>query len=162
MSVNLRAYTRVLKSHDKDLFCDFNKIGIPCIWRRSKRFVEAVRTDSYKILDLIQDKQFVFALTENWTTQGRVVHWGIDRVLEKVKSIDGFHNEELLKEVEKSEEKVSAAKQRDLRNQMEGFWSDQRSRFKEATKDILTHSMDKSEPNKRKREKNRRFKDGNS
>lgn len=153
MSAMLNAYTRVLKAHDKDLFCALNDIGIPCVFRRSKRFIPVVESDGFRLMDLIKDRQYVFALTSNWAAHGRVVHWGIDRVLDRVKECDSQVNEQILEDIEREEELEAKAKERHLRNEMEAFWSDQRSRFKEATKDILTHSLDKSEPTKRKKEK---------
>lgn len=159
MSYLLSAYTRHLKGYDRDLFAARNLDGIPCVFRKWKRFEPVVEADGFKLAALVEDKQFVFALTDTWTARGVPRDWGIDDVLNRIKKIDRQANERLFEELDQQNEKVDQSKKRHLKNEMEAFWIDQRRAFAKATDDILTHSLSKDEP--RKRLKDRSIKNGN-
>jgi hypothetical protein len=104
-------------------------------------------------MTLVDDKQFVCAIPENWSAGGKPRDWGIDDVLWKVQSIDVLANKNLFDEMDAANEKVDEIKRKDLRNEMEGFWSYERRRFAKATDDILTHSLSHDEPKKRLRDR---------
>ncbi len=154
----LSSYTRALKSYDSLLYAGRTKDGLPCVFRKSKRYEVVCEWEGGKLLNLKDDKQFVVALTDNWTAAGKPRDWGIDFVLQKIKSIDAVANERFLEEIDAQNEKVDQSKQRALKNEMEAFWSHERRRFAKATDDILTHSLSKDEP--RKRRKDRSIKNG--
>lgn len=159
MSVFLSAYTKALKGYDRELFAGRTRDGLPCVFRRSKRFVPACELDGIPLSTLIEDKHFIIALTDNWTARGLPRDWGIDSVLNRIKEIDALANERLFEEMDAHNEKVDESKKRAVKNEMEAFWSHERRRFAKATDDILTHSLSKDEP--RKRLKDRRIKNGN-
>jgi hypothetical protein len=159
MSFQARAYTRALKRYDKDLFCAPNNQHVLCVFRKHKRFVPVVVSDDFKLLNLIEDKQFVFSLTDTWTLSGKPRAWGIDRVLDRLREIDLHARERLIEEMDALNERVDESKSRDISNELEAFASDYRGAFKKATDDILIHSLSKDEPRKRMKEK--RIKNGN-
>ena len=145
----LSSYTRALKRYDSDLFAGLTKDGLPCVFRKSKRVEYVCDLDDTKLFNLRDDRQFVFALTDNWTAGGRPRSWGIDFVLQKIKSVDALANARFFEEMDEANERIDKSRQRHIKNEMEAFWSHERRRFAKATDDILTHSLSKDEPKKR-------------
>ncbi len=154
----LSSYTRALKSYDSDLYAGRTKDGTPCVFRKSKRYEPVCEWNGVPLLNLRDDIQYVCGLTDNWTAGGKPRDWGIDRVLQKIKSIDALANERMLEIIDEQNDKIDKSRARGLKNEMEAFWSHERSRFAKATNDILTHSLSKDEP--KKRLKDRSIKNG--
>lgn len=159
MSVYLHSYTRALRRYDRDLFAGRTKDGAICVFRKVKRFVPVCESEGFRLLSLIEDKQLVFALTDNWVLSGQPRDWGVDDVLDRVKKLDSWANERFFEELDAENEKVDESRKRHFRNEAEAFWSDNRRAFAKATDDILVHSLSKDEP--RKRLKDRSIKNGN-
>jgi hypothetical protein len=145
----LSSYTKALKRYDSDLYAGRTKDGLPCVFRKFKRYELVCESDEFYLLNLKEAPQYVFALTDNWTAGGKPREWGIDFVLQKIKSIDALANQRMFDEMDAYNEKVDKSKQRGLKNEMEAFWSHERRRFAKATDGILTHSLSKDEPRKR-------------
>ncbi len=160
MSVFLKSYTKALKSYDRELFAGRTKDGVACVFRRHKRYVPICALNGGTLSALIDDKQFVFALTDNWTALGSPRDWGIDFVLNRIKEIDVLANERMFEEMDRQNEMVDESRARGMKNEMEAFWSHERRRFAKATDGILTHSLSKDEP--RKRLKDRSIRNGNN
>lgn len=160
MSLFLKSYTRALKGYDRDLFAGLNRDGVACVFRKHKHYEPVCEDDGFRLLNLKEGKQFVFALTDNWNLSGQPRNWGIDFVLNRIREIDALANERMFEEMDAKNESVDQSKQRGLKNEMEAFWSHERRRFAKSTDDILTHSLSKDEP--RKRLKDRRIKNGNN
>jgi hypothetical protein len=57
--------------------------------------------------------------------------------------------QKLFDEMDEANERLDQIKRKDLRNEMEGFWSYERRRFAKTFDDVLTHSMSHDEPRKR-------------
>lgn len=144
----LSSYTRALKRYDSALYAGRTMDGLPCVFRKFKRF-ELVCDGEFTLFNLKKADQFVFALTDNWTAGGVPREWGIDFVIQKVQSIDALANKRLFEEMDEHNERVDESKKRGLKNEMEAFWSHERRRFAKATDHILTHSLSKDEPKKR-------------
>lgn len=153
------SYNKAVKRYDRDLSCGFTKEGVLCVFRRKKQFIPVVVEDDFKLLNLVEGRELVFPLTDTWTMRGKKRDWGIDHVLNRLRDIDTQINENLLDDMDRANEKVDQARERDLLNEAEAFWSDQRKAFVKATDDILVHSLSKDEPHKRMRD--RRIKNGN-
>lgn len=160
MSVFLKSYTKALKRYDSDLYADKTLDGLTCVFRKTKRYEPVCVTEKFKLLNLIECKQFVFALTDNWQATGIPRDWGIDHVLNRVKESDALANERWLEEIDAHNERIDKSKRRELKNDMESFWSHERNRFVKTMDESLglTHSMSKDEP--RKRKKDRSIKNG--
>ena len=152
-------YTKYLKRYDPDLYCDHNRGGVMCVFRKAKRYEPVCVDDGFKFLNLTVDKQYVCALTENWSLSTKPRQWGIDHVLTKIRQIDCQANEQMFEAMDAANDAVDMAEKRKLRNEIEAFWIDNRREFAKATDDILVHSLSKDEP--RKRKKDRSIKNGN-
>ncbi len=155
------SYTRVLKRHDKDLFAKRNQDGVMCVFRKNKRFEPVVVSQGFKLLNLVEGIQFIFSLTENWTLSTKPRQWGIDRVLERIREIDGWENERFFEEMDEHNERVDQSKRREFRNEAEAFFADNRREFAKGVDEIVgcTHTLSKDE--RRKRLKDRSIKNGN-
>lgn len=154
-----KVYTKYLKRYDKDLYADHNRDGVICVFRKTKRYEPVVVDQGFKFLNLISDKQYVCALTENWSLSTKPRQWGVDHVLTKIRQIDSQCNERMFEAMDAANDAVDEAERRSLRNDIEAFWIDNRREFAKATDDILVHSLSKDEP--RKRLKDRSIKNGN-
>lgn len=159
----LSSYTRALKRYDPDLYAGHTRDGVACVFRKIKRYVPIAEWDGGRLMDLIRDKQIIFAITDTWLVSGKPRQWGIDDVLGHVKKIDAFANARLFDEMDAENDRVDQSKRKAIRNEMEGFWSYERRRFAKTMDENmgLTHSVSKDEPKKRLRDKNKEFKDGN-
>lgn len=158
MSVFISSYNKALRSYDSQLFVSRTMDGVACVFRKHKRFVPVTEWEGGKLCNLIEDKQFVFALTDNWSASGRPREWGIDFVLNRIREIDTLANERMIEEMDEANAKIDESRKRSMKNEMEGFWAYERKRFARATDGILTHSLSKDEP--RKRLKDRSIKNG--
>jgi hypothetical protein len=156
-----KSYTRALKSYDKDLFAKRNQNGVMCVFRKAKRFEPVLVSDDFKLFNLIDGIQFIFAITENWTLSTKPRQWGIEFVLNRIKEIDCWDNERMLEELDLKNEKVEASKRRSFKNETEAFFADNRKEFADGIDEIVgcTHTLSKDEP--RKRLKDRSIKNGN-
>lgn len=155
----LKSYTKALKRYDPDLFAGRTMDGMPCVFRKSKRFEPVCDWGDSRLFNLVTDKQYVFAITDTWSMSGKPRDWGIDDVLGHLREIDHWAKRRMFEEMDEANEAVDERERRHLRTDMEGFWSDNRRAFVKATDDILTHSLSKDEP--RKRLKDRSIKNGN-
>ncbi len=151
--------TRSLKRYDRDLFCAPASDGVLCVYRKHKRVTPVWEHEDFTLSSVIEDKQLIFALTDNWSRRGTPRAWGTDFILNRLREIDAQANERLLEDFEKAEVRAQESKDRDLTNHLEAWASDSRRAFAKATDDILVHSLSKDEP--RKRRKDRSIKNGN-
>ncbi len=160
MAFNAREITRTLKRYDPLLFCAQSKAGnYLSVYRRIKQFLPVVDSPEMRMLVLSEASQHVLALTDNWLASGKRRDWGMDLILEKIKSMDLANNARLFEEFEAQEEREKASADRHLDNELEAWAKDSRRAFAKATDDILTHSLSKDEP--RKRRKDRSIHNGN-
>ncbi len=149
----LSAYTRALKKYDRDLYAGYTMDGVPCVFRKHKRYEPTCEIDGVPLFSLIVSKQYVFALTHNWSALGRPRDWGIDDVVGHVQEIDYLANQRLFEEMDAKNEAKEKQAKKTLKGNVEDFWRDERRAFAKATSDILTHSMDKTERRRRMADK---------
>jgi hypothetical protein len=157
MDSTVRLYNKAIKEYDRELYAHRSEEGVISILRCNKRFV-LYDLDGQDLHVLIDSPEFIFALTDNWSTTGQPRLWGSDRVLARLREIDSWAKKDFLEEIDEQNEKVDQSKARHLRNEMEAMFSDGRRQFAKATDGILTHSLDKTEKNRRKRDANRECK----
>lgn len=160
MSVYSHSYTKALRRYDRDLFVERTKDGVLCVFRKVKRFVPVCVSEGFKLMNLIECKQLVFALTDTWTVKGNPIDWGIDDVLGRIRKLDTWENKNFYEELDAENDKVDERNRRAMRNEIEAFWGHERDRFKDAFKDTLTHSMSKDNP--RQILQDRSIKNGNN
>lgn len=147
------SYTRALKSYDRDLFAGHTTDGVLCVFRRNKRYVPVCELNGQPLLVLQEGRDLIFPLTDTWTMRGEPRAWGIDKVVDRVRSIDALANERYFEEMDAANERIDKSKKRAMKNEMEAFWSHERRRFAKATDGILTHSLSKNETKRRLRDK---------
>lgn len=132
---------------------------MPAVFRKIKRFVPVCVGEGFRLLSLTEDKELVFALTDTWTMKGVPRDWGIDDVVGRVRELDFWANKDLVEKLDAENERIDQIRRKDMRNEMEAFWSEERERVRRGLSDILTHSLSKDEPHKRLRD--RSIKNGN-
>ena len=163
MSLYQKSYERALKRYDKDLFVARNNMGVLCVFKKTKRFVSVCETENFKLLNLSDSVEYVFAITSTWGMNGQPRDYGIDDILFHIQKIDSLANKNFLAEMDAANAKVDEARDRSLKNELEGMLAYEKKRFQRAFDEIapISRSMDKSDNKKRLKEKNRRIKDGN-
>ena len=145
------SYTRALKRYDRDLYAGRTKDGALCVFRKVKSYDLVCDDVGFKLFNLVERSQFVFALTDTWTLAGIPRAWGIDHVLGRVKEMDVKANERFFEELDEKNEKVDKSNKRKLRNEAEAFFADNRKEFAKGIDEIVgcTHTLSKDEPRKR-------------
>ena len=145
--------TKEVQKHDPKLYCAKNAEGTLCVYRRGVRF-EAYEFDGDVMIYTRPAPHFVFALTDNWKTNGRSVEWGLEPIQARLKAIDLWNRPTLADELIESYEQDEKSAERDLDNSIEAFLKDYRREFARTFNDVNTSTMNK------KLDK-RRLKDGN-
>lgn len=160
MSFSAKEITRSIRRYDREIFCAQSPAAdMLCVYRRTKRYVVVCEEPDFRVLNLAAGREFVLALTDTWTRKGERRDWGIDIILEKLRSMDIQANERLIEEFERAEERSKASQERHFDNELEAWAKDSRREFAKATDGILTHSLSKNETKRRR--KDRSIKNGN-
>jgi hypothetical protein len=97
--------------------------------------------------------QFVIALTDTWNLHGKAVEWGLEPIVEQLKSMDSWRNDKILSELRAKRERAQADQARIQRNENRARAIDSRKDFARATNEINTSALEKVD--------NRRKQDGN-
>lgn len=153
MSWYKAAINRIIKAHDRELFCHEMRPDVLAVFRKKKRFVPVLESDEAYFYHLISDRELVLPITDTFTARGRPRVWGLDVILSELKYRDLAQNPEFFQALEEEDKKHEEAKKRHLRSEAEAFFSDTRSHFKKAWSDVRTALMSKDEPRKRIKEK---------
>jgi hypothetical protein len=136
--------TEAIKSHDGLLYCDENKEGKLCVYRKSTRF-ETYRLDDDSILRFARPTpHFIFALTHDWKAAGNPADWGIEPILARLKAID-LWNRDLAEEIIQQEERNIEASARDRKNNTESFLLEFRKQFAKTFDGVNTANMTKKD-----------------
>lgn len=146
------AITRAVKTYDRELYCERNKEGKLCIFRKSIRWESFQLEDNVVLRVARPAPHLVFTLTDNWRPQGRPVNWGVLPILAHLRECD-LHNRDIVSELEKQDDKHREACARESRNQAEAFASEFRSDFKKAFADVNTSNFKKVERKRKDEEK---------
>lgn len=128
--------TSIVKSFDRELFCEMNMEGKPCIYRKSTRVETYDLGDGNVLLNVRPSSHYIFALTHNWRPQGEVVEWGALPILKKLREIDSW-NRDIAEEIIQKEEKWKESQDRSRKNHMESFMYELKDHVKEETKDVI-------------------------
>ena len=151
--------TKTLKRHDRNLFAEKSHDGQVRIFRKIRHAVPVCECEGFRLLTLTDKRQFVIALTDNWTMKGIPRHWGADLILEKLRAMDLQTNERLFAEFEREEERQAKSRERSRDTENEAIASHYRRAIAKATDHMLVKHRWKDEPTKRK--KDRSLKNGN-
>lgn len=143
---------RHLKLYDKSLYSYRNFHGKVLIMRKADRLEASdYGQDDIDLAEL--RPQYLFALTTDWNVHSPAVEWGIEPLMQKLKSMDVWRDDQWVKNRRRDNERVNADQKRIRRNELKATAADMRRDFAKATNDINTSTLEKVE--------NRRFSDGN-
>lgn len=108
------------------------------IKRKSKRYVmNWLDSESY-LLSSVEDGDYLFALTQDWSTKTNPVEWGVLPILAKIKEMDRWNRGgvDLFEEIDKHNEKIDDSIARARSNVLEESLREMHSGFKKATSDV--------------------------
>lgn len=142
--------TKAIKKYDRELYCDWSPQGPLVIYRKGHRY-EPMEVNGVIIHYQIPSPHYVFALTDTWVITGKSIEWGIEPILARLKAMDLWRDDDIIKEHTRNYHKGEESKARDQRNSIESFLYEFRSQFAKATNNVNTSLLDKR--------KDRRFKD---
>lgn len=124
--------TRYLKEHDSQLYASRQPTGVIWVLRRNRARPH--------------EPHFIFALTDNWTAQGRPVEWGILPILNRIKAIDLWNSgDSVVERVIADYERAEESDRRAARNSIESFLIEFRKPFARATDGINTSLLPKTD-----------------
>lgn len=133
--------TKEIRTIDKLLVCQPDVNGKLQILRE-KVAPQLYDFDGMSIFIPVRVPEYVLSLTHNWSANGRSVDWGIEPIMQRLNSIDGYRFD-AAKEMEDQIEKREQGKKREFQNKTEDFFSEHRSEFKKAWSDINTSTLKK-------------------
>lgn len=136
--------TRALQRHDRELYCDENKEGTLCVYRKSFR-LEHFEVDGVAITSVRPAPHFIFALTDDWTAKGKPADWGLEPILARIRAIDLWNNETMVDRLVKDLEDDAKASERKRRNDVESFLLDFRRQFARTFNDVNTSTLSKTD-----------------
>lgn len=142
--------TREVKTHDSKLYCARNTEGMLCIYRKSFRYESYQLEDSSWLTVSRPAPHFIFALSDNWNSNGKPVEWGVLPILARLKALD-LWNRDIVGEMEDQYEKEEKSNLRTLRNNTESFLLDFRKQFARATNDVRVANLEKKDSRRIKR-----------
>ena len=148
MRNRLATITKEVKKYDKELYCDLLPSGIPAILRRTNRAELYDLSDDEEKSTLVVFKDsphLVFPLTDDWSSRGRMVDWGIEPIMARLKAMDLWANKSFMEDLILSYEKADADRAKDQRNNIESFFYDMRSQFKKDWSDINASGVAKKD-----------------
>lgn len=162
MRIRCDVITKALKAYDRLLYAepvvvnrrrpDYNELVHKNpnevleqvhIKRKSKRYnVHRIDQESY-LLSLVEDGDFLFALTEDFSTKTNPVEWGVLPILQKLKEMDRWARggEDLFDEMWKHNEKIDESVSRARSHVLEDSLREMHRGFKKATNDVNTAGL---------------------
>ncbi len=152
MDAKLSSINRHLKKYDPDLFAErSNESDLIGIYRRTVRW----ESYSYYGVNLSVSRPHlepVTYLTNTWTIHGTPVDWGIEPVIDRIRSLDAWNQDRFYEDLVEERERAAQNKQRALKNEIRARAADMRKDFAKAVNDINTSTLDRVD--------SRRIKDG--
>lgn len=137
--------TKAIKRHDRLLYCEERGEGKLCVFRESSR-VESYRLDDESVLHFVRPAPFfIFALTDDWSMNGRPVEWGELPIMNRLRAMD-LWNRDLASDIIDQETKHRKSIERERQNTIESFLLDYRRKFAKTFDDVNTSTMTKKDP----------------
>lgn len=141
MDTRVESINRALKNHDSDLFCKKESHGVN-VYRRNTAW-EEFWLDGSRFLYSRPSPQFILCLTDTWTVKGKPVEWGIEPIINRIKSIDSASSFNEVNNLVANLEKAEETKEKDRKNKFESMAYEMRGVYKKAFSDINTSSLEK-------------------
>jgi len=132
--------TQYLKELDPKLFA--KREGEMIVVYRDSNRMEHFEYEGQKYGYVKTSPIYILALTDNWTSKGRPVEWGIEPLMRKMRAIDSWNQGFTADDLIQSYEARDASNARDRINGHEAWLRDNRSMFKKAFNDINTSNLD--------------------
>lgn len=149
MDSRTQTINRVVQSFDRTLFVYRNKEGMRLIMRRADRLEDSDYNQKEPALASLHP-QMILALTDSWKSTGQSVDWGIEPILEQLKSMDLWRNDRMLEEIRERRESKERDESRMKRNEFKAIAADMRRDFAKATNDINTSTLEKVDHRRKK------------
>ena len=140
--------TTQIKAYDRELYVERDGEGKLCVYRKSKRWETYHLSDNCVLRFVRPTPHFIFALTHDWKASGRVVDWGVEPILARLKACDLWQRD-LAEEIIQDEEKRLESVARERQNTTESFLLDFRKQFAKSFNDVNTSTMSKREEKRR-------------
>lgn len=145
MNAKLRQISRLLKRYDSDLYPKQFADGALGIMRK-KRLWDFYRLNDGTVLwHGFEADQLVLPITDNWTESGKPVDWGIEPILGQIQKLDAWRDDGDYDRFVKDRERRKENKERERRNEFRALAYDCRREFAQATNEINTSTLDKTE-----------------
>lgn len=151
MDHRVKRITEVVRGHDRQLFAYRSMDGKVLVMRQGDRLAASDYNQSAPDVAKL-NPQLVFALTDTWRVDGIPVEWGLEPILDQLKSRDAWAHPDTFRDMVKTRDRVKADQERSKRNEIRGLAADLRREFASATNDINTSTVEKVD--------RRRVKDG--
>lgn len=136
--------TKRLKEYDSQLFAKKAEDGVIHILRRTVVWDSfQFNGDTYRYSRY--EPHFVFALTDNWKPSGKPVDCSSDVVLNRIKAMDLWRDDQFVERLLAGYEKDKETKERHMRNDIESFLYEFRPQFAKTFNDVNTSTMEKTD-----------------
>lgn len=134
--------TKEVRSYDRDLFCK-EEAGVILLCR--KRTVWECHDFGFqdKLLYSRQVPEVIFALTDNFTQKGKPIDIGIEPLMNRIKSIDGWNDFNDSKNVADDLIKAKETADKHKVSEINAFAREWHPEFKKAFKDVNTSNLEK-------------------
>lgn len=150
MDTRIRSLNKAVKEHDRFLFCKRDGDNVN-VYREGSTWFD-YDLGEFRLLYSVSSPKLVCSLTDNWNITGSPVEWGIEPVVQRLKSIDNWGDFNKVKDLKKNYDKELDEKDHARRSRDEDFLREFRPQFKKAFNDVNTSNMDKKLDNRRRRE----------
>lgn len=156
MDYELSRVNSIVQEFDKDLIARRNKDGVIQVCQLIRQW-DAMDIDGKTVMYPRDIPSLVFSLTDTWTVNGKAAEWGHEPLYWKLKEISFERRDEMLRDIEQTNQKAQESKQRDLKNHFEAAAYEACDVFKKTFNDINTSSMDKSKDPRRRQDRSKKW-----
>ncbi len=115
--------SRYLSEYDSKLYAKA-RYGRVDVLRIGERMV-SYDLGEWTLTAPVREDHFVMALTHDWSVTGRPVDWGIEPLMARLQFSDLWRHD-VASDVIRAKERQEASTDRELSNQTEAFWKDNR------------------------------------
>ncbi len=145
MNTKLRQISKLLKRYDSDLYPKKYLDGALGIVRKKRRWDFQNLPGGGRLWFGFDDDQLVLPVTDNWNESGKPVDWGIEPIFWKIQQLDSWRDDGDYARFVRQREQNKQNKERANRNEMKAIAYDCRREFAQATNDINTSTLDKTD-----------------
>lgn len=152
MDTELSKVNKLVKRFDRDLIARRSKAGVIQVCQNIRKW-HPVEIDGRTVLYPEDVPHLVFSLTENWGSTGEPANWGYVPLYQKLTQISLDRRDDMIREMERENEKALESKERDTKNHFESMAYETRDIFKKTFSDINTASMNNKNDVRRKQDR---------